>query len=263
MAIDWKKIYEGATQAGKKVVDTAKYIGNQVRDAYGGLVYGSTTTVPKGGESTTKINWPDKKVPMPPVTNKPTPTPVATPIPREIQKIIPPDKNPVQMPAPGQPTPTPMAVSDSMIDDIWGSQSENGKRILSKENAQRKVGRDVDIPNRINPSTGMWDDMAPILKKPDPFTQKPVESIDRGLFRINNITYLTWLRGEKERQMMYEAGIIDKPYKNWDGLDEMTRQKLWDNMLDPVLNTKFAKLLYDNWGADQWAVVRQGLVTMI
>ncbi len=62
--------------------------------------------------------------------------------------------------------------------------------------------------------------------------------------------------------MMYKAGIIDKEYLNRDGLNQEEIDKAWDQMLDPEKNTKFAKLLYDNWGAEQWAVVRQGLVKL-
>ncbi len=151
---------------------------------------------------------------------------------------------------------------DDVIDKIWGDQSENAKIILTKENAERKTGAEIDIANRIDPKTGMWSDDAPIKKGINPVNKEEVDSIDRGLFRINNITYYTWLNGKKERAMMYEAGIIDKPYLNKDGLDNDEVQKAWDAMLDPEKNTKFAKLLYDNWGAEQWAVVRQKLVAL-
>ena len=152
--------------------------------------------------------------------------------------------------------------TDKIIDENWGDQSENAKLILSKENAARGTGKEMDIPNRIDPETGEWDDNAPILIVKDPFTNEDMQSIDRGLFRINNRTFLTWLRGKKERQWMYEAGIIDKEYLKWEGLDQEERDKIWDRMLDPTYNTKFAKLLYDKWGPNQWAVVKKGLVKL-
>jgi hypothetical protein len=160
------------------------------------------------------------------------------------------------------PVPKEAKPHDSVIDKVWGDESENAKRILTKENAERKAGKDLDIANRIDPKTGMWSNDAPIKKGVNPITKEEVDSIDRGLFRINNITYYTWLNGRKERAMMYKEGIIDKAYIDRDGLTKEEIDKAWDAMLDPEKNTKFAKLLYDNWGSEQWAVVRQGLVKL-
>ncbi len=152
--------------------------------------------------------------------------------------------------------------TDEIIDEIWGDQAENGKIILSKENAGRRTGKEVDIENHIDPETGRWSTDAPVKIDKDPFTGEDMKSMDRGLFRINNTTFFTWLRGKQERQWMYEAGIIDKPYLGWEGLTPDVRKELWDRVLDPTYNTKFAKLLYDKWGPEQWAVVKYGEVTL-
>jgi len=260
--IDWQNIINRVYSGGKNVVGAigkgVAAAGSAIKDVYGGLKYGTTTVIPKGGPSYTRINWPEGKIPTPPKTPQATAQPT---VPPEIQKIIPPTKQPqVQMMS---PTPTPTSNIDSIIDKWWGGEAENARLILSKENAERKTGKEVDIPNRIDPATGKWDDNAPITKGLDPFTKESIDSIDRGLFRINNITFLTWLNGKEERQKMYEAGIIDNPYPNWDGLYAPERQRLWDSMLDPEKNTRFAKLLYDTWGPEQWAVVRDGTVKLM
>lgn len=150
----------------------------------------------------------------------------------------------------------PSSDVDKIVDEVWGDETDTGNYILSKENVLRGTGKEMDIPNRIDPKTGKWDNNAPIRKGKDPFTKEQIDSIDRGLFRINNITFLTWLGGKEERQMMYKAEIIDSPYLNRVGLNDTEREKIWDRMLDPKYNAKFAKLLYDHWGINQWVAVR-------
>ena len=179
-------------------------------------------------------------------------------------------------------TPTPMPVKTNYpsiaatpsterpfnkeISSIWGDASNIAHNILARvvngqtkgENTEYKAGVEVDVPNKTKwdpvKKKTVWnnDPNAPVDQKPDPFTGKNIDSIDRGLFRINNASFFTYLSGKEERMKMYEAGIIDKPHLNWDGLTPDVRQRYWDYMLDPIKNTKMAKIIYDKQGEKAW-----------
>jgi hypothetical protein len=126
------------------------------------------------------------------------------------------------------------------------------------ENGQFQVV--IDVPNKID-KNGNWDDNAPIKTFESKFPSLgTLQSIDRGLFRINNESFLTYLAGKEERQKMYDAGIIDDPHEKWDGLNPETINKYWDYMNDPVKNMKMAKLIFDKQGAGAWFAAPIGLV---
>lgn len=150
-----------------------------------------------------------------------------------------------------------------MFGDKWKDVTKILKRTNESgqvvgENVQLLSGPEVDIPNKTiyDPEQGktVWNNApdAPVDKKADPFTGKMIDSIDRGLFRINNETFLTYLRGKEERANMYKAGIIDEPHLGWDGLTQDVRDKYWDYMLDAEKNIKMAKLIMDKQGEKAW-----------
>lgn len=140
------------------------------------------------------------------------------------------------------------------ISEVWGELTDKAYKMLEYENAKLGAGPEMDVPNRIDPETGQWDDNAPIDQKYDPFTDSQIDSIDRGLFRINNINFYTFLADKRPgyRDAMYKAGIIDGPHKEWEGLTPEKVQEYWDRMLDPVMNTKMAKVIFDKQGWDAW-----------
>jgi len=125
--------------------------------------------------------------------------------------------------------------------EVWGDLAEDAHSVLRREengkivgeNTQYKYGKEADIPNRINPKTGKWDDKAPIVKIINPFTGEKEDSVDRGLFRINNGTFYDYLR--RMPALLKQADITN-----------------WDDMLDPVKNMKMAKIIYDHQGWGAW-----------
>lgn len=78
-------------------------------------------------------------------------------------------------------------------------------------------------------------------------------SWDRGLFRINSRTFEDFIRDKRPgyRDAMYEAGIIDDPYTDKPVTKAVIR-KYWEQMDDPVKNTKMAKIIRDKRGWGQW-----------
>jgi hypothetical protein len=156
---------------------------------------------------------------------------------------------------------------NDIIKEVFGKEWKKATKILKRtnkngqivgENVQLLSGPEVDIPNKTiyDPvkKKRVWNNApdAPIDQLADPFTGKMIDSIDRGLFRINNETFLTYLRGKNERAKMYEAGIIDEPHVGWDGLTQDVRDKYWDYMLDAEKNIKMAKLIRDKQGIQAW-----------
>jgi len=122
---------------------------------------------------------------------------------------------------------------NDFIVKIWADKTSDADRILAGEKARRKVGLDMDIANRINPQTGKWDNNAPVMLRKHPITGKMIASIDRGLFRINNITFYDYLK--RKPALLKKNGITE-----------------WDDMLDPEKNTRFAKIIYDTQGIGAW-----------
>lgn len=160
---------------------------------------------------------------------------------------------------PTTPTPTPMEkysfspsgikVNDAVnkaiqfaFGDISGeahnvlSRKENGK--LVGENTGYKFGADIDIPNRIDPKTGKWSNTAPIMKVKNAVTGEMMDSVDRGLFRINNGTFYDYMK--RYPDAMQRNGITK-----------------WDDMLDPEKNALMARLIYNRQGWGAWYAAPQ------
>lgn len=145
-------------------------------------------------------------------------------------------------PTPPKATPTPTKAPSKIVSNdnfrgiiskVWGDKVSDADRILAGENARREVGLHMDIPNRINPETGKWDNNAPIMKRRNPITGDMIDSVDRGLFRINNITFYDYM---KRVPRLLEQNDIHG----------------WDDMLDPEKNARFAKIIYDTQGIRAW-----------
>lgn len=212
-------------------------------------------------ESTPAIQ--QKLTPTPTIQQKLTPTPRQEPTPTQAPQ---PTATPSPIPSHIKELPQERRPYAPEIAKEWGRDKDAAHRILRYidergvvrgENVSYDTG-ELDVPNKTK-----WDPLqqkivwnndpdAPIDQKPDPFTEEMVDSIDRGFFRINNIAFLTYLRGKVERQEMFERGIIPKPHLEWDGLDPQKREEYWDSMKDPILNLKMAKLMYEKQGTNAW-----------
>ena len=152
-----------------------------------------------------------------------------------------------------------------VIDEVFGDLAIRAKQILRWKDEEGKYGGEnqafdptLDIPNRTkyDPKSGeqVWnnDPDAPIDQIVNPFTKEQEDSLDRGLFRINNKTFYTYLGGKEERKLLYEVGIIDEPHLNWKGLTPEKVEEYWGRMLDTEMNIKMAKIIYDKQGAKAW-----------
>jgi hypothetical protein len=129
------------------------------------------------------------------------------------------------------------------IRSVWGDMADEAYEVLKGENGELKANK-VDVGNRINPATGKWDDSFPVKIIKNEFTGEPMESIDRGLFRINNGTFMQLLNSIDYRPMMVEAGIV--PHNNPQKLfQEGEHIRAWDKMEDPLLNAKMAKIIFE------------------
>ena len=191
---------------------------------------------------------PIKTSPSP--TSTPTPTPVKTSFPSIA--ATPPDQRPFH----------------SEISGAFGNISGEAHNVLSRlkdgqprgENTTYKFGPEIDVDNKTK-----WDPVlkkrvwnndpdAPVDQKLNPFSGNMENSTDRGLFRINNATFWDYLADSRPgfREAMYRAGIIDSPHDNWEGLTPAKIQEYWDRMLDPELNIKMAKIIYDKQGWKAW-----------
>lgn len=205
----------------------------------------SPTTMVGGQTGPGQYSW-RRANPAPPVIvkgnripAKPTTVPTATPTQAPLP-TAPPAQTTVPMPTatpppatPGKPRNNPKLPHADIIYQWWGDASPDADRILAGENSRRQTGPEIDIPNRIDPLTGKWSDTAPIMKRKNPLTGLMIDSIDRGLFRINNITLYDYM-------------------KRYPKLLEQNDIHGWDDMLDPVKNTRFAKIIYDTQGIKAW-----------
>jgi hypothetical protein len=141
---------------------------------------------------------------------------------------------------------------DKEIKEAFGDNWKEATRVLRYTNEAGEVhgenigfqtGPEIDVANRINPETGKYDKNAPIKQVKNPFTDKQEDSIDRGLFRVNNGTFYSLLNSKDYREQMKEAGIISS--SDLDSLDANTASEAWDKMLDPKLNIKMARIIYN------------------
>ena len=154
-----------------------------------------------------------------------------------------------------------------VIDEVFGDLAIRAKQILRWKDEEGKYGGEnqtfdptLDIPNRTkyDPKSGeqVWnnDPDAPIDQIVNPFTKEQEDSLDRGLFRINNETFYTYLRDKREgyREAMYKAGIIDEPHDGGKGLTPEKVEEYWGRMLDTEMNIKMARIIYDKQGAKAW-----------
>lgn len=94
----------------------------------------------------------------------------------------------------------------------------------------------------------------------NPFTKESEKNEDRGLFRINNETFYTYLQDRRPgyRDAMYRAGIIDSP--NYEDITPEKAKEYYKRMYDPDLNTKMARIIYDKQGWDAWFAAPEDLV---
>lgn len=248
---------------GEKVKDLFKSTAANIRDDWVGnwtnpkspLASGSLFKEYKKPETISEPQFTSNTPAIKPTATT-TPTPMATPTPMPVKTNYP------SIAA----TPPAERPFNKEISQVFGDKSDIAHNILARvvngqvkgENGQYKFGPEIDVDNKT-----IWDPVkkkrvwnnapnAPIDQKPDPFTGQNINSTDRGLFRINNASFLTYLSGKDERAKMYEAGIIDEPHLMWEGLTPDVRQKYWDYMLDPVKNTKMAKIIYDKQGEKAW-----------
>jgi hypothetical protein len=141
---------------------------------------------------------------------------------------------------------------DKEIKEAFGDNWKEATRVLRYTNEAGEVhgenigfqtGPEIDVANRINPETGKYDKNAPIKQVKNPFTDKQEDSIDRGLFRVNNGTFYSLLNSKDYREQMKEAGIISS--SDLDSLDAATASEAWDKMLDAKLNIKMARIIWN------------------
>ena len=113
------------------------------------------------------------------------------------------------------PTQTPF---NKDIETVFGDEWVNATRVLKRVDDKGKiVGENVQL------KTGTEVDV-----------KNSNGSIDRGLFRINSVNF-TPKEMARRKVKLANAGIDS-----------------WNDMLDPVLNIKMAKILYDERGWDPW-----------
>ena len=191
-------------------------------------------------------------------TATPTATPITTPAPTAMPT---PSPTPTAMPTmtPKEPsgllgkltpTPTPTLIPwqtrelpyeerpyHQDIVDIWGDKTNIAHDILRyiEEETGDVKGENVpydsqkDTFNRTNPETGKYDETMPIDIFTNPITGKEEQSIDRGLFRINNKTFYDY-------QTRYPEFFKENDINSW------------DDMLDVLKNIKLAKFIFDQQG---------------
>lgn len=160
-------------------------------------------------------------------TATPTPTPTATPTPVDSGFRIPNVPNDVaqvigQVMA-NQGVPMDATASAKILNHSYGQQIK-GWGI--GENPDFKTI--LDVPNRLD-ENGNWDDNAPIKQILNPETGQMENSVDRGLWRINNASFYDYKRRFPE---------VFKQY----GINS------YEDMNDPLKNTVVAKLIIQNQG---------------
>ena len=148
----------------------------------------------------------------------------------------------VILPSKTKPTPTPY---DEEIKDAFKKDWANATQILSHTDKEGKVQgentafkhEDMDIPNRIRfdekSKKWVWDSDAPIVQIKNPFTGKLENSVDRGIFRINNRTFYDFLKRKPE--LLKKYGITK-----------------WDDMLVLKKNIRMAQIIHSEQGWCAW-----------
>jgi len=220
ITVNPKKIWQGA----KDLFHSAKRVVNETKQE--GPIRGLMSF---GRELSQGAPRPES-TPMATPTKMPSPTPTRVPT-LKSERAVPTAK----------PTPIPPNIKEldyekrpyhKEIVNAWGDKSDIAHDILRYVNEEGIVkGENVDymagdIPNRINPKTGKWDSSAPIATFINPFTKKRENSIDRGLFRINNKTFYDYQK--RFPDILKNNGITK-----------------WDDMLDPAKNSIMAKIIFD------------------
>jgi len=151
---------------------------------------------------------------------------------------------------------------DNRIKEEFEKYGEDGEvflRILEEENKGRIIRRSEenkwkDYNYKANKS-GKITDYSESNRKYiyNQFSKKREWSEDRGLYRINNETFYTYLGGKNERKIMYDAGIIPEQHLGWKGLEDGAKAKeYYELMYDPDLNTKMAKIIFEKQGWCAW-----------
>lgn len=115
---------------------------------------------------------------------------------------------------------------DETIEGVFGKQASNAKRVLR----HRTEGGEIKGEN-----TGF-------LTGPEVDIPNEDGSIDRGLFRINSNTFFDFMLRKEE--LLRKNGITN-----------------YNDMFDPELNTKMAKLIFDEQGWDAWFAAPKDLLT--
>lgn len=143
----------------------------------------------------------------------------------------------------------PVEISNT-IKEVFGSKAQEAANVLHHpyqdqvkdmgqgENAGFVIS-DIDKEN--------YDDNGNLKYTYNPFTDSYEPNIDRGLFRINNDTFYTYLNGKELRPRMKEMGIIDT-----DDLSKLDWEKEWEKMNELENNVKMAKLINEVQGWCAW-----------
>lgn len=209
----------------------------------------------------------------------PTPTTFSEPS-NEAEKVV--DKTPETI---STPTPAPQKGGQEwidpnipediskMIDETFGDLAVRAKQILSwldesgkagGENRGYITGKGVDDYNYVTEEYTkpdgtkgekyVLDENGNKIPKfiENPFSGEKEKSEDRGLFRIHNETFYTYLNGKEERKKMYEAGIIPERHENANEITPEMAKQYYEMMYDPEKNIKMAKLIYEKQGAKAW-----------
>ena len=146
------------------------------------------------------------------------------------------------------------------IRSSFGDDSQDAASVLHHPYIQQKKGlgqgenagfviSDIDRPNHIDS-----DVSKPIIQIYNPFTDSNEDSIDRGLFRINNNRFYDILNDRRDgfRNAMFAAGLIDEKHDGGKGLTPEVAQEYWDRMDNLEDNVKMAKIIFDIGGWDGW-----------
>lgn len=245
---------------------------NGLKNLFGNLFYGATYDTRTGQET---INWPTPKAQYSPAPPQQPYNPTPTPTPQQQYAETSGTYNiPYQTDTETKMVPGNLAQAIGSVfptGDIGAPYSAtDAASILSHpyEEQVKGYGRGenqnfqviIDVPNRID-KNGNWDDNAPIKTFTSPFPSLGIlQSIDRGLFRINNEAFLDLLADPKTRTKMYSVGIIDDTHPKFEGLTPTVLQNYWDRMNDPLLNIKMAKIMLDERGVKAWYAAPKKLV---
>ena len=189
-------------------------------------------------------------------TSSVTPTPTATPIPTVspgagFKLNIPSDDGNVDVPG------NIAQVIGDAFDDI--KQATPAAQVLhhpfGKQVKDEGRGENVGFRTGKPPEGQEWwdynyDKKGNVKMVDNPFSGSQENSEDRGLFRINNKTFYTYLNSKEGRKRMKDYGIIDS-----ESLDHLTPKKAseyYERMYDPALNAKMARIIFDKQGWGAW-----------